>query len=200
MTRPFFLLLLLSDIKRLGSYWYSHSNGVFYIYFVFISNSIRRMVFEILSIETSSASPVRHSLDVDPGQRSDQSKVVRLFRRIQTQSQSPAERPVPMGSEIVRLFRQRNFGYALAGTHPVRPELRRPEQRLPRIRLVSSSSPADVQSFHYLQAVRLFRNGRPDASRLDPQRQTIRRLRNGRTQNDQEIGRRFRVQRPSSFR
>ena len=66
MTRPFFLLLLLSDIKRLGSYWYSHSNGVFYIYFVFISNSIRRMVFEILSIETSSASPVRHSLDVDP--------------------------------------------------------------------------------------------------------------------------------------
>ena len=59
----------------------------------------------------------------DPGQRADEPKVVRLFRRIRTQSQSPAERPVPMGSEIVRLFRQRNFGYALAGKPPVRPEL-----------------------------------------------------------------------------
>ena len=69
MTRPFFFFFFFQISKDSGA------TGILiqtvfsiyiYIYFVFISNSIRRMVFEILSIKTSSASPVRHSLDVDP--------------------------------------------------------------------------------------------------------------------------------------
>ena len=67
MTRPFFFFFFFQISKDSGA------TGILiqtvfsiYIYIVFISNSIRRMVFEILSIKTSSASPVRHSLDVDP--------------------------------------------------------------------------------------------------------------------------------------